>query len=521
MKLTLPKRINGTTAQLPDDQTAVVIIGANGSGKTRFSNNLAALTGDIAFSLSALDALYNRRPTRDNAGSIDRLYNERGIDKDGHNTESTQLERLLALLMHDEMLNLINYKLSLTNNPDSRLQSTILDRVISLWQEVFPDNKVLIESGQFLFSNNATNDSYSSVKLSDGERAVLYYAGATLYAPRHATIFVDSPEMFLHPSIMQSLWNRIELMRPDCRFVYTTHDLDFAASRQRASTVWVRSYDPTNVAWDYEIMPPESKLSEEVYLAIIGTRKPVLFIEGDGVHSIDSKLYPLIFKDYTVKSLGSCNKVIEATRTFNDLNSLHHMVSTGIVDRDRRDAGEVDYLRGKHVMVPEVAEIENILMLEEVIRSVASYCGRDEDYVFNKVKKSIMRQFRSDLKQQALLHTRHRVKRTVEYRIDGKFPDIDTLEEHMSSLLKEINPRKLYDNFCREFHTYIADDDYAAVMRVYNQKTMIPASNVAALCGLHNKEEYINTILTVLRLDDDHATRIRNAVKACFGISPF
>ena len=84
----------------------------------------------------------------------------------------------------------------------------------------------------------------------------------------------------------------------------------------------------------------------------MGSRKPVLFIEGDGIHSIDARLYPLLFKDYSVKSLGSCNKVIEATRTFNDLTGFD---SRGIVDRDRRDDKEVAYLRGKRIMVPEVA----------------------------------------------------------------------------------------------------------------------------------------------------------------------
>ena len=63
--------------------------------------------------------------------------------------------------------------------------------------------------------------------------------------------------------------------------------------------------------------------------------------------------------------------MIEATRTFNDLSAFHHLDSHGVVDRDRRDANEVGYLRQRKVFVPEVAEIENILMLENVIRAVA------------------------------------------------------------------------------------------------------------------------------------------------------
>ncbi|MDE6831984.1 MAG: DUF4435 domain-containing protein, partial [Muribaculaceae bacterium] len=301
-------------------------------------------------------------------------------------------------------------------------------------------------------------------------------------------------------------------LRPDCTMVYTTHDFEFASTRQGASVIWVREYDPANSQWDYEILPPGSPLSEEMYMSLIGARKPVLFIEGDGVRSIDSKLYPLIFKDYTVKSLGSCNKVIEATRTFNDLNTLHHMVSRGIVDRDRRDAGEVDYLRRKNIMVPDVAEIENLLLLEEVVRAVASARGYNESTVAKRVRQTIIKMFAAEYREQALMHTRHHVKRTVEYRIDGRFTDISQLERHIAGLVGEIRPRHYYDELCRQFKQYINDADYESILRVYNQKSMLPNSNVAGLVGLHNKDAYIAEIIALLKADGEAAERIRKAV---------
>lgn len=307
-------------------------------------------------------------------------------------------------------------------------------------------------------------------------------------------------------------------MRPDVTMVYTTHDLEFASSRPGTATVWVKNYDPSAARWDYLILPPGSPLGDEMYMAIMGARKPVLFIEGDGVHSIDAQLYPLIFKNYTVKSLGSCNKVIEATRTFNDLNSFHHMASTGIVDRDRRDKAEVEYLRRKNIMVPSVAEIENILLLEEVVRAAASARGRNEAQIAKRVKQNIIGMFSSEYRQQALMHTRHRVKRTVEYRIDGRFSSIDQLESHIAGLVDEIAPRRLYEDFCREFKGYIAAGDYEGVLRVYNRKSMLPGSNVAPMLGLGNKDSYLRYILKLLRDDGEPAQRIRAAVHRCFGL---
>lgn len=516
--LTLPPQLGGRTSTLNPDARRVVIIGANGAGKSRFAARMASDAGGRAFTLSALSALFERSSS--SSSLLDRLYAEAVENGMPQDENPTQLERLMSLLMRDEMLNLLAYKLHHASDPKTTLRPTRLDDVIAMWQEIFPGNKVLIESGKFLFSNRISDadDRFSARRLSTGERAVLYYLGAMTYAPKHAVVFVDSPEMFLHPTIMQAVWNRIEQMRPDCTFVYTTHDVDFAASRTGASIIWVQRFNARKNAWDYMILPPDTAITDEIYMAILGARKPVLFIEGDAHNSIDSKLYPLIFKDFSVQPLGSCNKVIEATRTFNDLNAFHQMDSYGIVDRDRRDDKEVEYLRGKKVMVPEVAEVENILMLEDVIRAVAHHQGKDENRVFEKVKRSVVGQFGHDLHQQALLHTRHRVKRTVEYRIDGRFTDINMLEQHMQSLMAEINPRGLYEQFCREFNHYHAQADYSNILRVYNQKSMLPGCNVAGLCGLNNKDEYIRVILDILRQGTPDATRIRNAVMRCFNL---
>lgn len=519
--LLLPPLKNGKRLHVDDAARQVVIVGPNGAGKSRFTAYMLHDAGPKAFPLSALTAIFERGKELSGNSVIDAQYADAVNAGMPHSGTASQFDRVLALLMQDEMLNLINYKLHVRQNPDLTLRPTRLDTVIDLWQQIFPGSKVLIESGRLLFTRETDEidrNGYSPTRLSAGEKAVLYYLAAMSYAPKRAIVFVDSPEIFLHPTVTQSLWNHIEQMRPDCRFVYTTHDLDFAASRTASSAVWIRHYDPAKSNWDYELLPPNTSISEEIYRSILGSRKPVLFIEGDGRRSIDSKLYPLIFRDYTVQALGSCNKVIEATRTFNDLNSFHQMDSRGIVDRDRRDEKEVKYLRGKRILVPDVAEVENLLLVEEVVRAVASYCKKDENAVANSVKRSILKEFRQELTQQALLHTRHRVKRRVECRIDGRFSSIDMLEKHMANLPKEINPRGIYQELCAEFQLYASTNDYAAILRVYNQKSMLPGCNVAQLCGLHDKDDYLYTILRILRQDIPEAARIRTAVLNCFNL---
>lgn len=508
--INLPRKPQGETKPLPAGTRQVLIIGANGAGKSRFTRKLLEDCKNV-FGMSPLRALYGRYEPTD---GIDALYSRalelsplRGRDAIAPGSEA---ERLMGLLLSEELARLLAYKIE---GNGGTLPETKLDVVLRQWRDIFPGNEVLRHDGSLLFASEGNAGQRGLKNLSAGEKVVLYYFGAVLYAPENAVIPIDSPEMFLHPSMMRRVWDRVESLRPDCTFVYTTHDLDFASTRTAASIIWVRGWHGHDETFDYDVLPPDSPLSEDMYMAILGARRPVLFIEGDNTHSIDSKLYPLIFPDYTVKALGSCDRVIESTRVFNSLEGFHHLDSRGIVDRDRRSPQEVAYLRRKKIMVPEVAEIENMLMLEEVIRAVASAHRRDENRAFEKTKAAVMNMFKGEMRQQALQHTRHSVKHIMEHRIDGRFASISKLEAHMSDLVDEINPRAIYEQFCRDFHRYIAEDDYKSVLRVYNQKSMVPQSNVAQLTGCGDKHGYLQAVLSLLKSDSPAAQRIRRTIR--------
>lgn len=516
----LPPKTSGPVPELSAGVRQLIIIGANGAGKSRFTARLlSSCSPERVFPISPLRALFGAYRPDSPAGSIDGLYAEAvsrsplTVGRVEAVAPPTEAERLMSIMLQEEMVSLLAHKLS--GDESLPAEAGKLDTVLKLWREIFPENDILRHNGTLVFTSGDDGSAgRGQARLSAGEKLVLYYFGSVLYAPENAVIPVDSPEMFLHPSTIRSVWDRVESLRPDCTFVYTTHDLDFAATRSSAATVWVRGCSAGADAFDYDLLPPDSQLSEEMYLAILGARRPVMFIEGDGTRSIDAKLYPLIFPEYTIKSLGSCDRVIESTRVFNSLGAFHHLDSIGIVDRDRRSPQEVGYLRRKKIMVPEVAEIENMLMVEEVIRTVAIVNGRDDTKAFNKVKSAVMALFKADSKSQALQHTRHYVKRTIEHRIDGRFASISKLEEHMADLVHEINPRAIYEQFCRDFHGYLRDDDYESVLRVYNQKSMLSQSNVGSLTGCGDHRAYIAAVLNILKSRTRHADRIRAALRA-------
>ena len=520
MEITLPKRIDGTQPPKLPKSKQITLIGANGSGKTRFMDDLISRCTGKAYVLSAMKAFYPEREISTLEGSVDQLYLKATTNNSHLKADAvSELDKLAYMLFNDEFQYLLSVKTSsILSGTEANFKPTKLDKLISLWQHIFPGNQILKESGKLMFSTESGNNQISSLKLSSGEKAVLYYISAVMYAMEGAVIFIDSPTLFMHPAILNTVWNAIEELRPDCTFIYNTYDVEFVNSRTENICVWIKSFNFEDRAWDYQVLDSDN-LSEELFIDLIGTRKPVMFIEGDAKHSIDAKLYPLVFPDYTVRPLGSCNKVIESTRTFNDLKHMHHLNSKGIVDRDRRSEKEVEYLRNKNILVPNVAEIENIFMLEGVIKTMARRRGKDADKVFNKVKIDVMKMFRSQFDQQALLHVRHKVKHDVEYRIDARFNSISELENHLRQLVNKINPRETYNLLCKEFLQMINSDDYAGILKVFNHKPMLSNSSVATLLGYHSKDAYISGVLNVLKGNGKDARQIRASIKYCFGLS--
>ena len=59
MEINLPPRVSGEPLTIDTENSRqIIIIGANGSGKTRFASRLAADMGERSFRISALKALY-------------------------------------------------------------------------------------------------------------------------------------------------------------------------------------------------------------------------------------------------------------------------------------------------------------------------------------------------------------------------------------------------------------------------------------------------------------------------------
>lgn len=470
-KLNLPVNAETGQSQKLPPARRYTIIGSNGAGKSRFMEEMVTRTKGTVAVLSPISDTLPFQPVPD-------------------------MEYMLRELA-------------------SGKSREAFEAVNNIWMGIFEGSRMEATPDGVMFANESDEYLFDARRLSRGEKSAVWFLAAMAGVPAHATVFVDSPTLFLHPAVSSRFWDKIEEWRSDCVFVYDTSDPLFTASRPGTIPIWIKSYRKAPESWDYSIVQEEDQ-ADEFMLNLLGSRRPVLFIEGDANHSIDFRLYSAVFREYTVKPVGSCNKVIEATRTFSSLNRLHRLESHGLVDRDRRTEAEVSYLRMKNVMVPEVAEVENIFLAEDILRIMAERCHRNPDIVFIKVKKEVVDEFRRKLEQQALQHTRHRMKRDVERKIDARFSCITALELHIKSLVYKLQPRETYGMLLKQFHMLERTGDYAGILKVFNDKTLFRQSCAIPLLGFSNPEEYVAGVLLALHGEDEFSERLREAIRKLF-----
>ena len=169
MDIKLPDKTNGQEAYVLRNARQVTLIGANGSGKSRFCNWLVNECGDKAYRISALKAMFPQTEPSQLKGSIDDMFAQ--VNKSNTLAQSgakTEFEKLTYIMLADEFRELMNYKAHLLMHEEATFPKTRLDKTVKMWQEIFPQNKILRANGKLMFTTEGHQDTYSALRLSDG-----------------------------------------------------------------------------------------------------------------------------------------------------------------------------------------------------------------------------------------------------------------------------------------------------------------------------------------------------------------
>ena len=505
----------GAKVDYETETNSVVVIGANGSGKSKlgawieqkdfekvhrigaqrnlnFNENLTLKNYSQAESLvfygSDLDSLKARKRQRWNYG----------------NSYTTQLmndfEDVLAALIalknneNDKFIEECK-KVEKEGKIIPSVPKTSIDKLQEIWNEIFPQRELILEDSKFyaMFLKEGQQEKYSANQMSDGERSVLYLVAQVLCVPKDKILIMDEPEIHLHRSLMNRLWSALEDARKDCLFMYITHDTQFAALHNHAQKVWVQEFDGMN----WKIQPLVNNDIPEVLLDILGNRKNVLFVEGQK-DSYDSQLYSAIYPGYYVVPCGSCTQVIARTKAFKKNTDLHHCEVYGIIDRDYRSDYEIESYKHNNIYTIEVAEVENLFLVEELVRVFAEHMGLDAEEVFSRVKDYVINQrYANEINGQICESVVAQIKYKLNCAEISKKNE-DEAKSTLETVLASINYDEIKAEETSRFQNVLDQKDYKGILKVFNKKNVV--GTIGHFIDVTDKT-YCKTIINLLKTD--------------------
>ena len=536
----IPKKDNSNSELQHEELTleagkTTIIIGANGSGKTRLAVYLEEQLGEKAHRIAAHRAL-SLNPNVDKIPEAKaRQYLSYGISMNGisitdrkyyrwDNKAPTILlndfDRLLQYLFAQQNNLAVENNQKLNRDEEITNSKTKLDILQEVWERLLPLKKLHITADDIRVSSTSIESAdYSASEMSDGERAVFYILGQVLSANEGSILIFDEPELHIHKSIISNLWDEIEKLRPDCSFLMITHDIEFAATRVAKKYV-IRNYysDP---AWDISEIP-DSEFDEQTITLILGSRKPILFVEGDKT-SLDMETYRLCYPEWTVIPKGACKDVIQAVSSLRKLNKdmpILNIKCAGIVDRDTRDSSQIHELEEQGIKVLLCSEIENIFSLSSVVHEVLKIEGFNGNELNNKkeqFKGRLLDYIKNDLSDDKL--EKFVVKR-IHRRIDNYLKNIDLsntqnskeMKGKLTSEMVALTDSKINEWISEmkdEIQECINNQDIDRLLYIYENKGLL--NETALILKSTRKPDFENWLMRQMKVPN---SSILQAIKA-------
>lgn len=462
----------------------LVIVGANGSGKSTLISSLKrtisekvgiVIPAQKLFIVPTFDSIPNYDSTLEEYQNYQLNYNDRKTTYSVSETnnipyEETKrygaeykyvLKTLLAERQHIRNKYCDNVQGGKKVHIDDL--STKIDKVIEIWNYLIEHRELFCKGSNIKVRVKEPQEEYSAHQMSDGEKNILYLIGRVLLASENAMIIIDEPEMYLHKAIINKLWDKLEKERKDCIFVYLTHDLDFASSRN-AKKHWIKNFTYPDF-WEFEEIK-ENEISESLLMKLLGSRKKILFCEGKRA-SLDTQIYEILFPDYTVTPVESCSKVIQYTRAFNKYPSKETQ-AFGIIDRDFRTDEQIQKLQTEQVYLYDVAEIENLFLIEDFLQEFSTY--KKEQIDINKIKREILESMDNDKESQISNYVSSYINYIFSEENLKKGKTLQEVKDHFNNFQNNLKIDDVYNTRKNKYEKILNDKDYSKAILIYNNK---------------------------------------------------
>lgn len=490
-------------AQIKSIHNNIVMVGANGSGKSSFARYL---NGNVLSHVSILSAqhllVYRQQNTI--PASDKEIMEVRTLQK---NSKMSSDSNFIPLLL-DDMDKLIIALIA--DNIDKALdcyeghprETSFLEKTIAIWQELIEHRK-LVMGRSSISAKISDQQTYPFNNLSDGEKAVFYYIGHVLLIEPNSYIIVDEPENHLHMAICNKLWDKLEQVRTDCKFIYLTHNLDFASSRTNATIIWNKNFTPPNI-WDFQIIENNDILPKTLLMEVLGSRKGICFCEGDDKSSLDYKLYSILFPEYTIIPVGGHLNVINYTKAYNEL-SFKLNQAVGIIDGDYHSPKQIAKWEKQHIYALPVNEIENLLCDLDIVQRAVDVFLSGEDAIQHYYEK-FWKELDSNKEKQVILYINNIINNRFKENFLHEKKSIEKLKKELLTITSEEEIDDIYEKRLKEINDIICSRKYEEALAIVNFKGKL-INDIARHSIVDN---YPERILGLIKRDSDLKILIRN-----------
>ncbi|WP_455167831.1 DUF4435 domain-containing protein [Streptococcus sp.] len=492
--------------------STTVIIGANGAGKSSLINELRKNSIDEMYVLPAQKLLYfvsnihNRNNIEQENYILD--LKKTNIKYDTINLYPSNIEEnfsntftnLITLLVKDVMV-VATYKFRGQN--DSSL--SLWQKLEKIWNKIKPEISFEIDPIKIIVNVEKNHSKYSINGLSDGERCILFYIGSVLLAPENSYIVVDEPETFLNAAVYNELWDLLISERPDCQFIFASHNMDFVQSRTNATYIWCKKFEAP-YDFDYEQLEESQEFPLNLLAEVSGTRKPILFCEGTK-NSIDYQIYSKLFSEFCfVKPVQGHKQVIQYTKAYNKLKKSHGNEAYGIIDYDWMDEARIQNYKKKNIFVLPFNEIEMFLIDEEIVNYVLSDDEEDKKQKIKKLRDTVIGLCITNKDKIIRIALKKKLDEFMEGNlIETREPTEDEARTFLKNLSEKFDITVTLENITKMVEDSIASSDFSKILKICNLKNEIIGSKEIKEIVSNLKEKSLSSIA----LDNDLQKKLR------------
>lgn len=400
------------------------------------------------------------------------LRESRYVDEVLNNLESI-FSKLIITFCNEEVKKGLNYYYKKST---VGAENSLLIQLNNILSNIIPGVQVQINSDCRCIDIIKDDNIYNVNAMSDGEKVSLYYILHVILASEDSYIIVDEPETFLNTSVANRLWNSLEEIRQDCKFIYLSHNIDFIMSRKLAKLIWCVEYTYPN-SWVLEDVEfQDNLLPNALIVSLLGTQKTILFCEGIIDEVSDYSFYSALFSDKVfVYPVGGHREVIQYVRKFNSslLNGYYNAV--GIIDHDFLSEETIDdYLKHKIFTLP-FNEIEMALLCDEILESIVSLYANE---VTTKEKITNFKKEAFDmLKRDKDKVVSQNVKFYIEEQINTfKITDaknIETITDEFYNYFNKLKEKDLFKFYDDKINSIIDRNDYYEFLKISSLKSQL------------------------------------------------